>query len=648
MIQVKDKSTPISAYQPLQAVIDITTRIKKTYQQGVDILQRSYKELNDRTVIKDTNRGLEMMNAYVDTTVEDPNEAWKWRGTRSTARNKGIAMHAQITANYLLPLFEAQNENDEVDKDFSEVMRDVIEWMIQPTNSNYQSSFLQVAFGMMYNPVTYLGAEYCEVYQKIKEKTSEGKFKYKEVLDEVLSGFRAPVWSVSQVLISNAYVRNIQQQDAIIKRRYVEYSDMEALYGEHKNWVYVQKGIKSIYSEEDGLFYDIKDEEHPNLVAEEIWFHRREDFEVPFVNGIYLGDDDTEANPVKHRDNKNRPKYNVIPFGYSRIGEHFFYYKSMMNILGWDNMAYDAMSEIVYNRAVLENEMPIAISGGESITSNVIFPNSVVALEDKDAKITPLLPQSNTMQGFNVLREVEKSMIDGSINETMSGKLPEASQKAYSVAQAQTNAKKLIGGVGKSLAESVVLFGDLMKDIALNHITVPQLDELVGGRMKMKYKTFLLSDKKSGGKMGDRLVKFDESLIGLELTEDEKRGKDLELLEESGYPNETKSIKLVNPDLFAKFNYLTKVDVEEMFTKSNEYWQPLLLVLKQQLANDPFVDQESLTRKLLYSYFNSEGEELMKEQSQQIPGLPEAGGAIKQNQASNNFAQNNAINRQVL
>jgi len=648
MIQVKDKSTPISAYQPLQAVIDITTRIKKTYQQGVDILQRSYKELNDRTVIKDTNRGLEMMNAYVDTTVEDPNEAWKWRGTRSTARNKGIAMHAQITANYLLPLFEAQNENDEVDKDFSEVMRDVIEWMIQPTNSNYQSSFLQVAFGMMYNPVTYLGAEYCEVYQKIKEKTSEGKFKYKEVLDEVLSGFRAPVWSVSQVLISNAYVRNIQQQDAIIKRRYVEYSDMEALYGEHKNWVYVQKGIKSIYSEEDGLFYDIKDEEHPNLVAEEIWFHRREDFEVPFVNGIYLGDDDTEANPVKHRDNKNRPKYNVIPFGYSRIGEHFFYYKSMMNILGWDNMAYDAMSEIVYNRAVLENEMPLAISGGESITSNVIFPNSVVALEDKDAKITPLLPQSNTMQGFNVLREVEKSMTDGSINETMSGKLPEASQKAYSVAQAQTNAKKLIGGVGKSLAESVVLFGDLMKDIALNHITVPQLDELVGGRMKMKYKTFLLSDKKSGGKMGDRLVKFDESLIGLELTEDEKRGKDLELLEESGYPNETKSIKLVNPDLFAKFNYLTKVDVEEMFTKSNEYWQPLLSALKQQLANDPFVDQESLTRKLLYSYFNSEGEELMKEQSQQIPGLPEAGGAIKQNQASNNFAQNNAINRQVL
>ena len=56
------------------------------------------------------------------------------------ARNKGIAMHAQLTASYLLPLFQAQNEDDEIDKGFSEVMSDIIEWMAEPTNSNYQSS----------------------------------------------------------------------------------------------------------------------------------------------------------------------------------------------------------------------------------------------------------------------------------------------------------------------------------------------------------------------------------------------------------------------------------------------------------------------------------------------------------------------------
>jgi hypothetical protein len=649
MIGYKTKQTPISSYQPSQDVIDITKQARDDYQIGVEILQKPWVELNDRSVIEDTNRGQRMFNAYVDTSIEDPNESWKWRGTDSYARKKGIAMHAQLTANYLLPLFVAQNENDEIDRDFSEVMRYIIEWMAQPTNSNYQSSFLQMAFSMMYNPVTYLGAEYCEVYQKIKESTKDGKYSVKEVIDSVLSGFNASIWGPTEVLITNAYERNIQKQRVIIPRRYTEYKELEAKYGEHENWGYVKEGMKSIYSDEDGLFYDIKDEDHPHLCAEEIWKCRREDLEIPFVSGIYLGDSDVNKNPIKHRDNKGNPKYNLVPFGYNRIGDHFYFYKSMMNILGWDNMSIDAMSEIVYNRAILENEMPVAISGIDKVDSSVIFPNAVVAFENADAKVSPLLPQSNIIAGFNALSERKKSADESSVNETLSGQLPDASQKAYNVAQAQANAKKTIGAIGKSLAESMIYFGDLMKDIALNHITIPQVEELAGGRMKMKYKTFMLENKKSGNKMADQVIKFDESLIGLEMTEEEKMNRGLKLLEEVGYPKQTKSIRLVNPELFAKFTYLTKIDVEEMFTRSNEFMQPLLMALKAQLAQDPFVDQESLTRKLLYSYFNSEGEELMKENVQEIPGLPQL--PQQNNQAANqilNKATSSAVNQQVI
>ena len=245
----------------------------------------------------------------------------------------------------------------------------------------------------------------------------------------------------------------------------------------------------------------------------------------------------------------------------------------------------------------------------------------MVAFEDKDTRITPLLPPSNVAAGFNALREVEKSISEGSVNESISGQLPDANQKAYNVAQAQANAKKTIGAIGKSLAESIVQYGDLMKDIALNHITVPQVEELTAGRMKMKYKTFLLENKKSGGKMADRKIKFDESLIGLEMTPEEKVDRELKLLEESGYPNEIKSIRLINPSMFAKFKYLTKVDVQEMFTRSNEYMQPILLNLSQVLSQNQHVDQQGLTRKLLYTFFNSEGEELMRKESQNIPGL---------------------------
>lgn len=639
------KNSPVSNYQPSREVIDLTAQVKKDYNEGQRILDKSWVELNDRTVTEDQDRGLKMFNAYVDTAIEDPNEAWKWRGTRSMARNKGIVMHSQITAQFLLPSFMAQNENDEVDRDFSEFMQDIIEWMAQPTNSNYQSSFLQVALGMMYNPVTYLGAEFLEVYQTIKEETAKGYSK-KEVLDRVLSGFKCRIWSANQILITNAYERDIQKQRAIIQRRWTEYEELEAIYGQHENWAYVQRGIKSVYNDEDGLFYDIKDEDHPNLVCEEIWKHRRSDCEVPFISGIYMGDSNVDHNPIKHRDNFNNPKYNVVPFGFTRIGEHFFYYKSMMNALGWDNAAYDAMSEIVFNRAVLENEMPVAVSGTDKVDSSIMFPNAVIAFEDKDTRVTPLLPPSNIAQGFNVLRETEKSMSEGSVNETMAGQLPDASQKAYNVAQAQANAKKNLSGVMHSLAESMLLFGDLMKDIALTHITVPEVEELTGGRMKMKYKSFLLENKKGANKIGDKIIKFDESLIGKKMTEDEKMEESFKMLEESGYPDESKTLARVNPELFAKYSYLTKIDIGEMFNKSDEYMQPLLLTLKAQLAQDPYVDQEALTRKLLYTYFHSEGEELMKEQSQQIPGVPN----MPTGQASQMLNQpaNTAVTNQVL
>lgn len=609
-------ATPKSGYQPSEEVRAITAAVQKDYFLGDQILNRPYVELNNRSVIDDENHGQMMANAFVDEDVEDPNEAWKWRGTRSYARNKGIVMHANLTAHYLLPLFLAQNENDDVDQDYSEIMRDIIEWMASPTNSNYQSSFLQVVSGAISNPVTYLGAEYCEVFQTIREKSASGKYTTKEILDEVLSGFKCPVLSSTQVLITNAYERNIQKQRRIIKRNYAEKEELEAKYGEHQNWQFVFPGIKSIYNDETDLFYDVKDTDTSRqyLCVEEIALSRRDDSEIPFVNGIYLGAENVEENPICHRDNRNAPKYNIVPFGFHRIGQHFFYYKSMMNAMRWDNNYYDAMSEVIMNRAVLELEMPVAVSGTDKVDTDIIFPNSVISFEDKDTKITRLLPEANMGAGFNVLRETEKSMNEGSVNETVSGDVPDTTQTAYTVSQAQAAAKTLIRGVGKSIAESVMMYGDLMKDIAINNVTVPQVDELVSGAMKLRYRSFLLGEKSSGGKKMDKYIKFNADLIGKEMTEDEKNSYEMKMLEESGYPDHKMSLVHVNPERFAKFKYLCKVDVEEMFTKNAEYWQPVLSGLVQQMAQNPYVDMETLTRKLMYAYFQSGAEDVMKKQ----------------------------------
>lgn len=613
---VYERTSEKSGYKPPNDVVEITKLAKRDYGYGHAILTRPWMELNDRSIIDDENRGQLMFNAFVDTSVEDPSEAWKYRGTRSSARNKGMAMHANLTSNFLLPLFIAQNDDDEIDQDFSEIMRDLIEWMAAPTNSNYQQSFLQVVFGMMTNPVTYMGAEFNEIYQTIKERKQEGGHVTKQIIDEVLSGYSAPIYSSSQVLITNAYERDIQKQRSLIKRRFVDKSELEAKYGDHPNWEYVKAGWKTVYNSNDGLFYDIKDIQHPLLVEEVTRLDRRGDSEICFLGGIYMGDEDVNANPIYHRDNRGAPKYNVTPFGYSRIGEHFFYYKSMMNIVGWDNQLIDAMNELVMNRSILDVDMPLAISGSDKIDSDIVFPKAVVAFEDEKTKITPLLPPSNLGAGFAAIASASSTMDNETLNSVSSGQMPGGNTKgmAYVMATVQASAQKIIGEVGKQLAMSVAEYGDLMKDIAINHITRPEVEQLTSGVLRLKYKSFTLENKSVGGSTMNKKIQFDSSLIGTEMSDEEKTAEALKMLEESGWPDMKQGVVRANPEMFAKFKYLASSDVEEIFAKNNHYWQPLLSNLYTMLAQDPMVDHEWLLHRLGRSYFNAEGEHLVKKQ----------------------------------
>jgi len=632
------EKSPVSLYQPSKEVADFSSYVKRDYARGNDILTRSWIELNNRSVIEDQDRGKRTFNAFVDEEIEDPATAWQWRGTRSKARNQAIAMHAQLTSGYIIPMFMAQNDGDEEDENFSEMMRDAVEWMVN--NSSYKESFIQAAMGMLVNPVTYMGAEYIEVFQKIKERALDGTLTTTEVLDEVLSGFNAPVYNAEEILISNVYEQNIQKQRFIIKRRFIEYQEAQAKYNYHDNWMFVQPGVRAIYNEDNGAFYDIKDDDHPHLVEEVIYMNRRDDTEVAFVNGIYMGDPNVDANPIKHRDNRNAPKYNVVPFGYQRINEHFFYYKSLMAAQYWDNQLLDAQYQIGMNRAFLDANMPIAISGTDKVDTDVIFPSSVVAFEDPQTRATPLLPQANLAGIFTAMDRVESSMEEGSVSATTAGQLPQASQKATSVAIAQKNAETMIKGVGKNLAQSIVQYGDLMKDIVINHVVIPQLVELGDSNTKLKYPTMVLNNKMVGGKEMTKVIRFEESFLGKQMTRKEQIRLSMKLLEEVGYPRNKKHLYLVNPALFSRYRYLTRVEPERMFPENEEFRQAMMSQIYAQFATNPYIELESLTRKTLHAFFRSDTEDLMKKPGEQgaelgVGGMEKPGQTVFGQQTQN-------------
>jgi hypothetical protein len=638
------KSDIISVYNPSQDIKNITKDVKSAYEDGMEILHTGYEELGGLSVIDRMNRDQRTFNSFVDEENEDPNDAWKWRGTRGKARDKAVMLHAQITTGYMVPMFMAQNEAGEEDREMSSIARDITEWMTE--NSNYKSSFLLATMGMLVNPVTYLGAEYCEVYQKIKEKTAKG-YTTKEVLDEIFSGFQAPVYTADQILISNAYEQNTQKQRSIIHRQYIDYSEAEAKYGEHEDWNFVNPGVSAIFNDEDGLFYDSSDSEHEGLVEEVIYKNRRDDREVPFVGGIYMGDNDTEGNPIKHRDNRNAPKYNIVPFGYQRINEHFYFYKSLMNIQYWDNQLLDAQYEMGMNRAFLDTNMPIAISGTDKIDGEVIFPSSVMAFADKDVKVQPLLPQANLGNMFSAMSVVEKSMDESSVSDVTGGQLPDAAQKATALSIAEKNAKTMLQGVGKTMAESITQYGSLMIDIAINHLSIPQVDQLIGDSQRMKYRSFILPKKNIGGKEVSKTLRFDEGLLGNEMGKEEKREREMEMLTEIGYPQHSKHLILINPEIFANLKYYVQVEPQLLFPKNEEFQQAMLSQLYTQLRNDPLVSAEELLRKLLYSYFKGEGENLLVKQTSNVMGNQEntptkapAGAMAENNMISSAMGKN--------
>jgi hypothetical protein len=354
--------------------------------------------------------------------------------------------------------------------------------------------------------------------------------------------------------------------------------------------------------------------------------YRRDDIEVCFLAGIYMGDSNIDNNPMKHRDNFDAPRYNVQQFGFYPIGSHFIFYKSMMNTMRWDNALYDASTEIMANRAMLDAEMPIAVSGTDNIDSSIIYPNSVVAFKDQNTRITPLMPQSQLGNIMSSLNLTEDSMSEGSVSETISGQLPQASQKAYSVSQAQANSKKIIGGVAKGLASSVSKFGLLMSDIAVTKLSVPQIDDIVGDETKLSYKKFMLNNKDVGGKRMNKKLMFDSSLVGQTMTPDEKRGANLDLYNES----EDKDVSIVkaNPEMVAKMKYYCRADYKEIFMGQNdEAMQAMLTQLYTMLRQDPLIDGKALAEELMYSFFKGKGSRFINKNPQPMTQDP-AGTSI--------------------
>ena len=558
----KEIITPVSAYQPPDNVKRLTERIGQDYSTAFNLQSKPFTEFNDYSLLQRVDIDQKRWNAYRQPQSLDIDEAWRWNGIRPVTRNRIIGIVAQMTAKIVIPAPYAQNDKDEIDMAAAQVMRDLMEYDIR--NSNYVDNYIMWITDALVNPAAYLGVGFFEMMQSIKEE-NEGKISKKDVLDGVFSGFQTFNIPLDEILIGNFYQKQLDRQRFVIRRRYIDYDEAKSVKGDHDNFQFITPGVKTVFNSGTALFYDVVDETLQTTCEEITYYNRLEDCEIPYMNGVYVGDKDTEANMIKHRDNENRPKYNFGVLGYEDISSRFFYSKSAAWKLGDDDELVIRTEQLLADATFLETMTPTITTGQGQMSEAIMIPGKNTAFENPQVKVEPIRLGGALSNAFNLLLKKERDMSESSVDPLMTGTQTTPKTATESALLAQ-NGKIALGRFGNMLAGSLKKIGGLMIDVILQHQTVGDIEETSDGQTVQKFKTFILTNV--GDQKLNKKIIFKPDMMGQTMDEQGIMAKSHELMAQEGGVDSNNRIYEVNPEQWRKLKYFLTVDVEELLPLS--------------------------------------------------------------------------------
>ena len=589
----------LSGYAPSQEIKELLGVALIDEQVGDEILNRPFEEFNNMSLIQRANLDQKDWLAWSEDPSTNPDESWMFTGTSAITRNKIISTAAHLTRAVIYPKVFAQNDEDEEDEGAAYIMENAIEYNCR--RNNYEQTFLYAVISGLVNPVSYYKVDYGEAYQEILEGTASAYTK-KKVLDEILSGFQNALLPLDEVLLANPYCFNTQKQPFIIQRRRIPYGEAKMIYGNHSNFVSVKPGLAVVQNSTNGLFYDVNDI-GDGMVEEAIFKYRGRDVEFSRINGIYMSNPNVDYLPMKHRDNQNRPKYNVVKYGAEPIDAmRFAYYKSLAAKLSNDKELVDRMRQNAVDASTFATFPSIFTMGAGKLDRSVFVPATIVDL-NKDAKVSPASGLANPSYAYQAAREAEQRMAETSLDPQLSGISSGVDKTAREAVLLQQNAISNLGIIGRMLAQGMIApIGELMIDNIIRYQTIGEVRQLAGGALGMKYLTMILNDKiKDGGKK-TIVIRFTDVWAGRKFSEQAKNEKNLTLFQEAG---DSKEIWEVNPALLAKRKYLIVVEPDILLPKNDSFERTFKIEVYDRAINNPLIANDpdklaDITRDFLF------------------------------------------------
>lgn len=595
--KISKNTDTLSSYAPTPEESLAINSILKDFRNGWQTMHLPRPEFNDLSLYQRHVVDMLAFNTYQENDgnpmMEDRLGGWKSQAIRPIIRNKCISIAAHMTARQLVPKIFAYNDQNDEQADSARVMGYLIDWAREQAKYPFMS--LHRTIMSLYSPISWGYSEYTEVYRKVKDgKDKDGKWQYKEILDEDESGFQHLPVSTDQVYFANFYERDVQKQDFIIFRRILSYDKAKAKYGDLPNFQYVHPGVQVIMDDANRGFYNVYDPHMQGEDVEEVirWKKSTDSKEI-MVNGVLMSAPGAENPRADHQ-------YPWDCFYYLPINERCIAGKSLVFAMQSDTNIVNTLYQLWIDGIILNQMPPVVTTGSDKVGIDVMVPGLNLAFSDENVKINPIrVADGAALQATQAgIQKVEASVAESSQDPIQQGQAPAdgPASTAYQISRIEQNAATVLGLSMKFQANShVIPYGKLLLSDVLQYMTMADAEKVTenGGLL---YKTFYV--KEPGNTGGKNKVQFDLNMPDT-MTEDEKMDMSFALLEAQGGMKSETTLWKVNPVLFREHKYSFSVDSDVLNPRSAELTRAFDLETYDRAINSPVADQEKLYTELL-------------------------------------------------
>lgn len=592
-------------------------KIQKAVKIGESNLTDPLTSFSDKSPQEVYEICKKIFNIYRKDVVKEIQDKWKTDSRRPTSRNIAVVVIAHLINELIVPSVKAQTKESEHDEKAARVMRDLLDYV--QDKIRYRREMLFTLLEAVASPSTVVKIGYAEG-MKNERYYVDGVLNTKKIVDDVASGFFFKRIRLSNFLVANKNIYDIQKQDWVIERDLISFDTATQFYSDKPAFADVRPGIYLSCSNgqliEDANNRNITGK---NLVERIEYYNRAADIHAVVLNGVIVADQ-----PIQRLDKK----YPFTHVGYEPItNEAEFYTFPLIWKLKEDQQLLEESYNVIMDGMKLDAKPPTIVN--RRIGPKAFIPGSYTVSDD-GFESKQLINGRSINGGLQAAQLLENSFERASPS-SQAGIKPQGEQSRYQFQVLADNAGATHGVFKSLIREFVYDITELQISDIQQYITKNALEKLVQGVLDIE--TIVIPKSALQDKTVDKEIRWVSPLASTKNTLD--RSYNIWKAEK----NTKRKISEVNPLVYLNIKFSVFSDPEVEMPENKIEKMNINKEMYMLLRQDPLINHDMLVQRYVRSVDPHAVQDIVKsrdevakvladqKQAQENPQIKQMGGA---------------------